>query len=96
MRGGQHINELEVLLEKFGAETQVKSTIERIKKKDNWDNFLHDYPYGTHINPHAIKQIVTNYYNTKKDGPTNDEEKPTYIKKNPTFNSLSHDARINY
>jgi len=90
MRGGQTkaINELEVLLEKFGTAGQVKSTIQRIKETNNWDDFLYKYPYGTHINPHTIKQIVTNYYNTK-DRPTNE---PT---NEPTFNAYAHNTRVN-
>ena len=86
MRGGQTkvINELEVLLEKFGTEGQVESTIQRIKNKNNWDDFLYNYPYGTLLNPHAIKQIVTNYY---KDRPTPTNEH--------TFNALAHEMRVN-
>jgi len=84
MRGGIFFYQLEKMLTPFGPKEQVESTIQRIKNKNNWDDFLHNYPYGTLLNPHAIKQIVTNYY---KDRPTPTNEH--------TFNALAHEMRVN-
>ena len=42
----------------FGSEKQINNTIERLREKDNWEDFLKDYKYGDLLNPYAVKSIM--------------------------------------
>ena len=71
-----HNDELAFNLKTYGTPDMVKATIQRIKEKNNWGDFIDNYPYdGTHINPHSITKIVVDYYD-------NSTHKPTFAEKN--------------
>lgn len=55
----------------YGTPEQITNTVQRLKEKKNWNEFLANYPYGSHIQPYNIKKIVENYY-ASRPGPTSE------------------------
>ena len=69
-------DELQEILSSYGTKDKVKHTVQRILEHNTFDEFSNDYPFVTHINPHSIKDIVENYYTSKKQELTS-ESPPT-------------------
>jgi len=95
--------DLNKALQGYGTPIQIEKTVNRIMEKENWKDFIdHRYPYGTHINPYSIKNIVEDYYNKQSNinthTTTDNEKKPKYIRSEYTniFNPYLEASRCAY
>jgi len=57
-------------LERYGTKTQVDNTVTRIGEKNSWADFIDEYPYGTHIIPQSIRDILVPDYYSHDEAPT--------------------------